>query len=97
LSTTLFRSDLTMPRVDVFDLLRQLKSDADLRLVPVVALTSSGETRDIELAYDLGVNGYVVKGIRFADYGAMLKALADYWVRVNERPAPGVQRESSPR
>ena len=84
--------DLKMPRVDGFDLLQQIKSDADLRLVPVVALTSSGEARDIERAYDLGVNGYVVKGINFGDYGSTLKSLMQYWVNVNERLSPTSQR-----
>jgi CheY-like chemotaxis protein len=80
--------DLKMPRVDGFGLLGELKKDRELKLVPVVALTSSDEARDIERAYDLGVNGYVVKGISFADYGTMLQSLARYWVKVNERPQP---------
>jgi CheY-like chemotaxis protein len=77
--------DLKMPRVDGFDLLRQIKADAGLRPAPVVALTSSREARDIDRAYSLGVNGYVVKGISFVEYGETLKALANYWVEVNER------------
>jgi CheY-like chemotaxis protein len=88
--------DLKMPRVDGFDLLREIKSEAELQLVPVVALTSSGEARDIERAYALGVNGYVVKGISFADFASMLRSLADYWVKVNERPAAAAKRRSLP-
>jgi len=88
--------DLKMPRMDGFDLLQQLKSDAELKLVPVVALTSSGEARDIERAYDLGVNGYVMKGISFGDYGSMLKSLIAYWVKVNERPSATARGESLP-
>jgi CheY-like chemotaxis protein len=86
--------DLKMPRVDGFDLLQQLKNDAEFALVPVVALTSSGEARDIEHAYDLGVNGYVVKGVSFANYGSILKLLTDYWVKVNDRVSGITQRKS---
>jgi two-component system response regulator len=85
--------DLKMPRVNGFDFLHRIKSDEALRLIPVIALTSSREERDIERAYDLGVNGYVVKGIDFADYRSTLQSLAQYWGSMNERP-PGLARHS---
>ena len=78
--------DLKMPRMNGFDLLERIKTDAALKLIPVVALTSSREERDVDRAYDLGVNGYVVKGIDFKDYQATLRALAMYWSDINERP-----------
>ena len=84
--------DLKMPRVNGFDLLQHIKSDAQLKLLPVVVLTSSREERDVERAYDLGVNGYVVKGIDFTDYRATLQALANYWGSVNELPPGLVER-----
>ena len=58
----------------------------------VVVLTSSREERDVERAYDLGANGYVVKGIDFVEYRATLRALATYWGHVNERPSGFVER-----
>jgi DNA-binding response OmpR family regulator len=69
-----------------------MKTDAALKLIPVVALTSSREERDVDRAYDLGVNGYVVKGIDFKDYQATLRALATYWGDINERPPGFVER-----
>jgi CheY-like chemotaxis protein len=84
--------DLKMPRVDGFDLLQQIKADAELTLVPVVALTSSREARDVERAYELGVNGYVVKSISFAEYGETLRSVATYWGSVNERVPGTVER-----
>jgi CheY-like chemotaxis protein len=78
--------DLKMPRVNGFDFLHQVKADDGLRMIPIIALTSSREERDIERAYDLGVNGYVVKGIDFGDYRSTLQCLAQYWGSVNERP-----------
>jgi len=81
-----------MPRMNGFDLLERMKTDAALKLIPVVALTSSREERDVDRAYDLGVNGYVVKGIDFTDYQATLRALATYWGDINERPPGFVER-----
>jgi DNA-binding NarL/FixJ family response regulator len=53
----------------------------------VIALTSSREERDVERAYDLNVNGYVVKSIDFSDYRATLQALAKYWGKRERAPA----------
>jgi CheY-like chemotaxis protein len=85
--------DLKMPRMDGFELLQHIKTDDGLKAIPVVALTSSREERDVERAYDLNVNGYVVKSIDFADYRATLQALARYWADVNRQPPGYVHRE----
>jgi CheY-like chemotaxis protein len=87
--------DLKMPRMDGFELLQHIKADDGLKAIPVVALTSSREERDVERAYDLNVNGYVVKSIDFADYRATLQALARYWADVNHQPAGYVHRETA--
>src|SRR5512140_1069327 len=60
--------DLKMPKVNGIQVLNQLKSDEQLRSVPVVILTSSRETRDLDECYKLGVNAYVVKPVRFAEF-----------------------------
>jgi len=72
-------ADLKMPRVDGFELLRQLKSDGDLQAIPVVVLSSSDEPTDMERARVLGAHGYLVKGVSFEDYRAALHALARTW------------------
>ena len=87
--------DLKMPRMDGFELLQRIKADDGLKAIPVVALTSSREERDVERAYDLNVNGYVVKSIDFADYRATLQALARYWADVNQRPPGYMDRRSA--
>jgi CheY-like chemotaxis protein len=84
--------DLKMPRVNGFELLQQIRSERDLSPVPVVVLTSSREEQDVKRAYDLGANGYVVKGIDFTDYRATLHTLARYWGSANERPNGLVER-----
>jgi len=78
--------DLKMPRVGGFDVLQRMRANERLRMVPVVALSSSREDRDVQRAYELGANGYVVKGIDFDDYRETLKSVVRYWVSVNESP-----------
>ena len=78
--------DLKMPKVDGIEVLRQVKSDADLRTIPVVVLTSSREDRDLLTSYDLGVNAYVVKPVNFPDFVAAVKLLGGFWAVVNQPP-----------
>jgi CheY-like chemotaxis protein len=86
--------DLKMPRMNGFEFLERIRVDENLKLIPVVALTSSREERDVARAYDLNVNGYVVKSIDFADHRATLQALANYWDNVNEFPPALVDPKS---
>lgn len=80
--------DLKMPKVDGIQVLNQLKSDQHLRSVPVVILTSSRETRDLDECYKLGVNAYVVKPVRFAEFIEAVKGIGVFWALINE-PPPG--------
>jgi CheY-like chemotaxis protein len=80
--------DLKMPKVDGIQVLNQLKSDERMRSVPVVILTSSRETRDLDECYKLGVNAYVVKPVRFAEFIEAIKGIGVFWVLINE-PPPG--------
>jgi CheY-like chemotaxis protein len=82
--------DLKLPRVNGFELLQRLKSDAMLKSIPVVVLTSSCQERDVSLAYEMGACAYVVKSIDYATYSATLRDLAVYWLDVNE-PPPATQ------
>jgi CheY-like chemotaxis protein len=78
--------DLKMPKVDGIQVLSQLKSDERLRSVPIVILTSSGETRDLDECYRLGVNAYVVKPVRFAEFIEAVKGIGVFWALINEPP-----------
>jgi CheY-like chemotaxis protein len=78
--------DLKMPKVDGLEVLRQVKSDAALRHIPVVILTSSREEQDLVRSYDLGVNAYVVKPVGFAEFIDAVKLLGGFWAVVNEPP-----------
>jgi CheY-like chemotaxis protein len=80
--------DLKMPKLDGVEVLRQLKADEQMRLIPIVILTSSRESRDLEECYRLGVNAYVVKPVRFTGFVEAVKQLGVLWALINE-PPPG--------
>lgn len=80
--------DMKMPKVSGLDVLREMKNDEALRLMPVVMLTSSREERDLVSSYRLGVNAYVVKPVSFAEFVDAIKGLGVFWAIINE-PPPG--------
>jgi CheY-like chemotaxis protein len=78
--------DLKMPRMDGIQVIRQLKADKHLNLIPVVVLSSSHESKDLEACYELGVNAYVVKPVRFADFIEAVKQTSIFWAMINQPP-----------
>jgi two-component system response regulator len=78
--------DLKMPKVDGLEVLRQLKADPELKTIPVVVMTSSREERDLVSSYQLGVNAYVVKPVKFEDFAEAVKQIGMFWTRLNEAP-----------
>ena len=72
--------DLNLPRVDGRQVLAQIKSDPDLRRIPVVVLTTSPSEDDILHAYDQHVNSYIRKPVDLDEFFAVLKAIDDYWL-----------------
>jgi len=82
--------DLKMPKVDGLEVLRQMKSDEFLKVVPVVMLTSSREEADLVKSYQLGVNAYVVKPVGFQQFADAIRQLGMFWAVVNESPPNGI-------
>jgi len=78
--------DIKMPRMDGIEVLRNIRSDAALKNIPVVILTSSREERDLITTYDLGVNAYVVKPVDFKQFIEAVKQLGVFWAVLNELP-----------
>ena len=78
--------DLNMPRKDGRTVLAEIKSDPDLRTIPVVVLTTSKADEDIYKSYDLGVNSYIVKPVTFEALVDMLQTLEKYWFEIVELP-----------
>jgi two-component system response regulator len=78
--------DLKMPKLDGLDVLRTIMQDEELRTIPVVMLTSSGEDRDILESYRLGANSYVVKPMDIDDFDQAVSQMGLYWMLVNKLP-----------
>jgi CheY-like chemotaxis protein len=84
--------DLKLPKVDGLEVLQQIKSDDNLRMVPVVVLTSSREEKDMVTSYKLGVNAYVVKPVDFHEFVNAIKELGMFWAIINEPPPGSVKK-----
>lgn len=84
--------DLKMPKVDGMEVLRQMKSSPDLRRIPVVVMTSSREEGDLLGSYDLGVNAYVVKPVKFHQFVDAVKQVGSFWAVINEPPPGSLSR-----
>ena len=79
--------DLKLPKVDGLEVLRQIKGDAALKMIPVVMMTSSRQEEDLVRSYELGVNGYVVKPMKFQDFVEAVKQVSGFWADINEVPS----------
>ncbi len=78
--------DIKMPKVDGIEVLRQVKADAKLRVIPIVVMTSSNEERDVVESYRLGVNSYIVKPVDFSAFLDVVAKIGLYWVLTNRVP-----------
>ena len=74
--------DLNMPRMNGIEFLRELRKDAELRLTPVVVLTTSDDERDRVEAYNLNVAGYILKPVTFVNFAEAMATLNKYWTLV---------------
>jgi CheY-like chemotaxis protein len=84
--------DLKLPKVDGLEVLKQIKSDGELRMIPVVVLTSSKEEKDLVASYKLGVNAYVVKPVDFHEFVNAIKELGVFWAVINEPPLGSIRK-----
>ena len=79
--------DLKMPRIDGLEVLRQIKSDPELKRIPTIMFTSSREDEDVSRCYQLGANAYVVKPVDFQAFLSAIKQIGAFWAAINEVPA----------
>lgn len=79
--------DLRLPKIDGFEVLRQLKSSPVLNKVPVIVLSTSHSASDVRAAYRCGANSYLVKPLEFAAFQEMIDSLCHYWFDWNVEPA----------
>jgi CheY-like chemotaxis protein len=80
--------DLRLPKVDGIEVLRQARANPVWRQVPFVVMTTSRENRDIEAAYQLGVNSYIVKPVDFQTFTEVVRTIQVYWLLTNQPPFP---------
>ena len=81
--------DLKLPKINGLEVLQHVRSDQQLKLLPVVVLTSSHEEKDLVRSYELGVNAYVVKPVDFHAFVNAVKELGIFWAVINEPPPGG--------
>jgi CheY-like chemotaxis protein len=84
--------DIKMPKLDGMEVLRQMKEDPDLKMIPVVMVTSSREQQDVLKSYRHGANAYVVKPIDFQQFTEAIKQLGLFWAVINEPPPGCIQK-----
>jgi len=78
--------DLKMPKVTGMEVLKIVKADENLKMIPIVVLSSSREEPDLVECYNHGVNAYVVKPVDFTEFMKAVKMLGIFWAAVNEPP-----------
>ncbi|HOX79100.1 MAG TPA: response regulator [Bacteroidales bacterium] len=81
--------DLKMPKIDGFEVLRQIKATPKLKRIPVIILTSSKEDGDRILSYDIGANSYLAKPVSFDGFIEVVRKIDDYWFTLNIEAPPG--------
>lgn len=78
--------DIKMPRMDGIEVLKAIRNHHKLKMLPVVVLTSSQESPDLQKCYSLGANAYVVKPVDFKEFIASIKNIGVFWALINEAP-----------
>jgi CheY-like chemotaxis protein len=86
--------DVKLPKVDGFEVLKTIRSDDKLKLIPVTILTSSREDNDLIQSYQLGANAYIVKPVDFHQFTDAIKKLGVFWAVLNE-PPPGCVKKTT--
>ncbi|HMG37478.1 MAG TPA: response regulator [Blastocatellia bacterium] len=83
---TLILLDLNLPGLSGMEVLRQIKTHDKFKTIPVIMLTSSGDEEDIQEAYLLGANSYIIKPMDFGRFRELAAQIGSYWCRVNTSP-----------
>lgn len=76
--------DIKMPMIDGIEVLRVIRSNNALKKIPVIMLSSSRDTIDMEQSYNLGANSFVVKPVNLNEFNSVVKEVGKYWLQINE-------------
>lgn len=79
--------DLKLPKVSGLEVLKEIKTHPETRIIPLIVLTTSNEDRDIRDSYRLGVNSYIRKPVKFDKFVEVVKQLGLYWILLNRVPS----------
>jgi two-component system response regulator len=79
--------DLKLPKIDGIEVLRRIRADSVMRLIPIVILTSSREEQDLIAGYQIGANSYIRKSVDFVQFTEAVRQLGLYWLMLNELPS----------
>ena len=82
----IFLLDLKMPRVNGFEVLKWVRAQPSLASLRILVLTSSDEIRDVNEAYQLGANSFLVKPLDFEDFTHLSRLIADFWFKASRAP-----------
>ena len=88
--------DLKMPGTNGFEVLQWVRAERDLKRLLVIVLTSSNLQSDVDRAYELGANSYLVKPVEFKEMVNMIQRFEVYWTEMNRTPTPPLQGELLP-
>ena len=75
--------DVKLPKIGGFEVLEQLKKDPELKVIPIILLTTTGNKEDIERGARLGVNDYIIKPVEFDSFMHKVKGLGKYWALIS--------------
>lgn len=78
--------DLRLPKVDGLEVIRKVRADGGLKLLPIVVLTSSKDEHDVAEAYKLGANAFVSKPVEFEEFATKVAQLGLFWLLINKPP-----------
>jgi CheY-like chemotaxis protein len=79
--------DLNLPKVSGIEVLQKIKTDPETRRIPVIVLTTSTREEDVVRTYDLGVNTFISKPVRFEDFLKVVTTIQEYWIFIATLPA----------
>jgi two-component system, response regulator len=78
--------DIKLPKIDGIEVLRKIKTDESLKMIPVIMLTTSNNEEDVQQSYKLGANSYIVKPVTEAKFSDTIRQLKHYWMDSNKLP-----------
>jgi CheY-like chemotaxis protein len=78
--------DIKMPLMDGIEVLKVIRADPAFKMIPVIMLTSSRDSHDLEACYHEGANSFVVKPVNITEFMSVVKEIGQYWIVVNEPP-----------